>query len=96
MRANMPFGAVGAREFGTYYVSYASSPWVMEQMLSNMFCGTADAGHDRILDFSTALTGNLFFVPTIDLLEDPPAPADAGEAGDGSDDGSLGIGGRRG
>ena len=92
MRANMPFGAVGAREFGTYYVSYASSPWVMEQMLSRMFCGTADAAHDRILDFSTALTGNLFFIPTIDLLEDPPAPLQPPAPADA--DGSLGIGGR--
>ena len=108
LRFNMPFGAVGTREFGTYYNAYASSPWVLEQMLANMFLGTAAATHDRILDFSTAVTGGLFFVPTVDLLEDPPNPGEA-DAGAGADpdpaadvpdapaepDGSLGIGGLR-
>ena len=74
MRFNMPFGTVGAREFGTYFIGYASSPDVLEQMLTNMFCGKDGGSHDRILDFSTAVTGSLFFVPTVDFLEDPPAP----------------------
>ncbi|WP_443729194.1 hypothetical protein [Streptantibioticus parmotrematis] len=31
--------------------------------------------HDRILDFSRAVTGNLFHVPTKDFLDDlPPSP----------------------
>jgi putative iron-dependent peroxidase len=46
-----------------------------------MFCGTEDAAHDRILDFSTAITGILFAVPTVDWLEDPPS-ADEATAGD--------------
>jgi putative iron-dependent peroxidase len=91
MRFNMPFGAVGTREFGTYFIGYASSPVVLEQMLSNMFLGTDEAAHDRILDFSTAITGALFFVPTVDWLEDPPVweSEDAAES-------SLGIGSLRG
>jgi putative iron-dependent peroxidase len=105
MRFNMPFGAVGAREFGTYFIGYAGSPDVLEQMLRNMFLGTPEAAHDRLLDFSTAVTGNLFYAPTIDLLEDPPQPAgtpdadaDAGPEADAalSDDSSLRIGGLRG
>jgi putative iron-dependent peroxidase len=71
-------------------------------MLQNMFCGTADAAHDRILDFSTAVTGTLFFVPTVDWLEDPPAVGDAAAddaAGDPTPapapDGSLGVGSLR-
>ena len=75
MRFNLPFGSVGTREFGTYFIGYAKAPAVIEQMLQNMFCGTEDAPHDRILDFSTAITGNLFFVPTVDWLEDPAEPA---------------------
>lgn len=74
MRFNMPFGAVGTREFGTYFIGYAADPAVLEQMLTNMFCGTADAAHDRILDFSTAVTGTLFYVPTVDWLKNPPTP----------------------
>jgi porphyrinogen peroxidase len=95
VRFNMPFGTVGAGEFGTYFIGYARSPDVIEQMLTNMFIGDPPGNHDRILDFSTAVTGNLFFVPTIDFLDDPPAPdaAEAPVAEPAEGDGSLGIGG---
>jgi putative iron-dependent peroxidase len=96
MRFNMPFGRVGAGEFGTYFIGYARSPDVIEQMLSNMFIGKPAGNHDRLLDFSTALTGNLFFVPTVDFLDDPPtaraAPAEAAKIADVPDDASLRIG----
>ena len=82
MRLNMPFGRVGVGEFGTYFIGYASSPDVTERMLTNMFIGNPPGNHDRILDFSTALTGTLFFVPTVDFLDDPPTPAPAAEPKD--------------
>jgi putative iron-dependent peroxidase len=75
VRCNMPFGSVGASEFGTYFAGYCSTPEVVEQMLVNMFVGKPPGNHDRILDFSTAVTGNLFFVPTVDFLDDPPERA---------------------
>jgi len=78
---------------------------VIEQMLQNMFVGKPPGNYDRILDFSTALTGNLFFVPTVEFLDDPPSPgaaAAASEAGgenqqsnDARDAGSLAIGSLR-
>ncbi len=77
VRFNMPFGRVGAKEFGTYYIAYARTPDVIEEMLRNMFIGKPPGNTDRILDFSTAVTGNLFFVPTEDFLDDPPTPAGA-------------------
>jgi putative iron-dependent peroxidase len=93
VRLNMPFGTVGAGEFGTYFIGYARSPDVIEQMLINMFVGKPPGNHDRILDFSTAVTGTLFFVPTVDLLEDLPSPETAAEAAPAAqDDGSLRIG----
>jgi putative iron-dependent peroxidase len=99
MRFNMPFGAVGTREFGTYFIGYSASAEVLEQMLMNMFQGTADAAHDRILDFSTAVTGNLFFAPTVALLEDPPQPGAAvsptAQPAPRSPGSSLGIGSLR-
>ena len=55
--------------FGTYYIGYAADPGVIEQMLRNMFLGNPPGNTDRILDFSTALTGSLFFVPTVDFLD---------------------------
>lgn len=72
LRDNMPFGSAAQGEFGTYFIGYARTPSVTEQMLRNMFLGTDSASHDRILDFSTAVTGSLFYVPSADFLDDLP------------------------
>ncbi|MYR47050.1 Dyp-type peroxidase [Streptomyces sp. SID5910] len=77
VRDNMPFGRVGQQEFGTYFIGYARTPEVVEQMLRHMFLGDRPGVHDRILDFSTAVTGCLFHVPTSDFLDDPPPAIDA-------------------
>jgi putative iron-dependent peroxidase len=74
VRFNMPFGRVGTGEYGTYFSGYARTPDVLEQMLTNMVVGNPPGSHDRILDFSTPLTGNLFFVPNAAFLDDPPQP----------------------
>ena len=76
LRENMPFGSLGAGEFGTYFIGYAATPSVTELMLQRMFLGDPPGNYDRILDFSTAVTGGLFFVPTADFLDDPPALPD--------------------
>ena len=76
----MPFGSLDAGEFGTYFIGYAATPSVTELMLRHMFLGDPPGNYDRILDFSTAVTGSLFFVPTSDFLDDPPPlPATAGD-----------------
>jgi putative iron-dependent peroxidase len=102
MRFNMPFGRVGSAEFGTFYIAYAKTAELIEQMLGNMFLGLGDATHDRILDFSTALSGSLYFVPGAEFLDDPPAkgaeakdaaPAEPDPPAAPPADGSLGIGG---
>jgi len=69
LRDNMPFGSVGDGEYGTYFIGYARSPATIEQMLVNMFVGSPEGNYDRLLDFSRAVTGNLFFVPSVPLLE---------------------------
>lgn len=70
-RDNMPFGQVGTQEFGTYFIGYAADPQITEDMLENMFIGNPPGNYDRILDFSTAITGTLFFVPPLGVLDDP-------------------------
>jgi putative iron-dependent peroxidase len=72
LRDNMPFGRPGHGEFGTYFIGYSRSPRTIEQMLENMFIGRPPGNYDRILDFSTAVTGNLFFVPTATFLDNIP------------------------
>jgi putative iron-dependent peroxidase len=69
IRDNMPFGRVAEKEFGTYFIGYARSPRTIEQMLENMFIGQPPGNYDRLLDFSVAKTGNLFFVPSATFLE---------------------------
>ena len=89
VRDNMPFGSAGDGRYGTYFIGYARSPATIEQMLVNMFVGSPEGNYDRLLDFSTAATGCLFFVPAVPLLENlaaaaaparepGPAPADPG------------------
>jgi putative iron-dependent peroxidase len=99
LRENMPFGALRSNEFGTYFIGYAATPSVTELMLRHMFLGDPPGNYDRILDFSTAETGNLFFVPTADFLDDPPPlPGHGSQATPAGDtetttrDDSLGIG----
>ena len=91
VRANMPFGEIGKGEFGTYYIGYSRSAAVTERMLDNMFIGDPPGNTDRILDFSNAVTGCLFFVPSADLLDDLPPPAGSAVA-----DASLGVGSLKG
>jgi putative iron-dependent peroxidase len=69
VRDNMPFGRASEGVFGTYFIGYARDPSVTEQMLQNMFIGRPEGNYDRILDFSTAITGSLFFIPSLPLLE---------------------------
>ena len=86
VRDNMPFGSVGDGRYGTYFIGYARSPDTIEQMLVNMFVGSPEGNYDRLLDFSTAVTGCLFFVPAVPLLENLGAAA-APEAGPAADPG---------
>jgi putative iron-dependent peroxidase len=111
LRDNMPFGQAAQGEFGTYFIGYSRSPRTTEQMLENMFIGRPPGNYDRILDFSRAVTGNLFFAPSVTFLEavgeDQPAMAaaplavdpatlDGSLSGSRQRDGSLGIGSLKG
>jgi putative iron-dependent peroxidase len=105
VRHNMPFGAVGKGEYGTYFIGYSRTAAVTERMLENMFIGDPPGNTDRVLDFSTAITGSMFFTPIVDFLNDPPPLPDSAVPGDDSEvavdtpvnhHGSLGIGSLKG
>jgi putative iron-dependent peroxidase len=102
LRDNMPFGQPGRGEFGTYFIGYCKTPRITEQMLENMVVGRPPGNYDRLLDFSRAVTGGLFFAPSSTFLDiepaaiaappaapDPPVTAPVADA-------SLGIGSLRG
>jgi porphyrinogen peroxidase len=108
VRDNMPFGRIGAGEFGTYFIGYCRTPRVTEQMIENMFVGRPPGNYDRLLDFSRAVTGTLFFVPSATFLEslndDAPAAAlpvpgstlEPAPSTTPASDGSLGLGSLKG
>jgi putative iron-dependent peroxidase len=111
LRDNMPFGRPSDGEFGTYFIGYSRSPRTIELMIENMFVGRPPGNYDRILDFSRAVTGNLFFVPSATFLEnvtedqtstDQPVNAEPSASPATSPstspvrDGSLGIGSLKG
>jgi porphyrinogen peroxidase len=108
VRDNMPFGQVGSGEFGTYFIGYCRTPRVTEQMIENMFIGRPPGNYDRILDFSRAATGSLFFVPSTTFLDSggevaPAAPApglsstiEPAPSTVAARDGSLGVGSLKG
>jgi len=76
LRDNMPFGSVTQAEFGTYFIGYSRSPRTIETMLENMFVGRPPGNYDRLLDFSRAVTGSLFFVPSATFLDNVAADQD--------------------
>jgi putative iron-dependent peroxidase len=78
-------------------------------MLENMFVGRPPGNYDRLLDFSRAVTGNLFFVPSATFLDSvaadqpaeaatsaAPAVAEPSSSTPNEKDGSLGIGSLKG
>jgi porphyrinogen peroxidase len=108
LRDNMPFGQPGRGEFGTYFIGYCRTPRITEQMLENMVVGRPPGTYDRLLDFSRAVTGGLFFAPSATFLDDaadaeplpaaiaaPPVAPDPPVA-PAVPDASLGIGSLRG
>jgi porphyrinogen peroxidase len=111
LRDNMPFGRPGLGEFGTFFIGYARSPAPIEQMLENMFVGRPPGNYDRLLDFSRAVTGGLFFVPSESLLEgladrrpntaarsavNPVGASESSTVTEPASDGSLNIGSLKG
>lgn len=69
IRDNMPFANTSKGEYGTYFIGYASTFNTTRQMLVNMFIGNPKGNTDRLLDFSTPITGTLFFVPSYDIID---------------------------
>ncbi len=107
VRDNMPFGRAGSGEFGTYFIGYCRTPRVTEQMIENMFVGRPPGNYDRLLDFSRAVTGTLFFVPSATFLDsvhdvalaaagDSAEPTQSTPSTQPSADGSLGVGSLKG
>ncbi len=65
-RRSVPFGSVGER--GLYFVGFSAERDRFDGMLAQMFGTSGDGVHDRLLDFSTPVSGSYYFAPGIDDL----------------------------
>jgi putative iron-dependent peroxidase len=63
VRMNVPFSNPTEGLNGTYFIGYARHWTVTKRMLEGMFSKS-----DRLLDFSTPVSGELFFIPSLSVL----------------------------
>jgi putative iron-dependent peroxidase len=68
LRHNMPFGNVSNGESGTFFIGYARSLHPLEAMLENMVIGRPPGTYDRLLDYTTPVSGTTFFAPSLEFL----------------------------
>ncbi|CAF0739671.1 unnamed protein product [Adineta steineri] len=66
VRQSLPYGDL--KEHGLFFISYASDTKKHEKQLDSMV-GMDDNIYDRIMDFSTPITGNYWFIPSLNVLE---------------------------
>ncbi len=65
-RRSVPFGNVGER--GLYFLGFSCERGRFDGMLSQMFGTNSDGIHDRLLDFTRAVTGSYYFAPSVEDL----------------------------
>jgi putative iron-dependent peroxidase len=68
LRHSLPYGGASG-EKGLYFVAYCADPAPFRRMLEAMVLSDGDGHHDRLLDFTRAVTGASFFTPSAEALE---------------------------
>ncbi len=66
-RRSVPYGTVA--EHGLHFVAFSADPSRFTIMLERMF-GVGDGVHDRLIEFSTPVTGGYWWVPSLESLGD--------------------------
>ena len=66
VRRSLPWGDL--KQHGLFFVSYASNPAKYERLLNSMV-GNENGIYDRLMDFTTPLTGNYWYIPSLSVLE---------------------------
>lgn len=66
LRQSYPWGTV--REAGLYFVAYTKSLDIFDLMLARMMGSAEDGRHDRLMEFSRAVTGATFFAPSLETI----------------------------
>ena len=67
VRASFPYG--GVDEKGLVFVAFTRDLRIPLQMLKRMMGVSGDGRHDRLMDFTQAVTGATFFAPSLPMLK---------------------------
>lgn len=66
VRHSFPYGTTS--ESGLFFIAYAKDLSIPHKMLSRMMGTSGDSFHDRLMDFSRAVSGANFFAPSLKVL----------------------------
>lgn len=69
LRQSMPYGSPGGEQ-GMMFCCYCRTPVHFEKMLTRMVAPTSDGRVDLLLNFTRAVTGTAFFVPSVGRLHE--------------------------
>jgi putative iron-dependent peroxidase len=67
VRHSFPYGTVS--EAGLFFIAYTRTLDVPERMLARMIGASDDGIHDRLMDFTRAVSGATFFAPSLKALK---------------------------
>jgi putative iron-dependent peroxidase len=65
-RRSAPFGSAGGG--GLYFLAFACAQERIDIQLQRMYGLTDDGLHDRLIEYSRAVTGSYWYVPSADNL----------------------------
>ena len=63
----MPYG--NSQENGLFFIAYSKTARNFDLMLEQMIHADKHGHYDHLMDFTQAVTGNAFFSPSKDFLE---------------------------
>jgi putative iron-dependent peroxidase len=66
VRHSFPYGTTS--EHGLFFIAYTRDLAIPEKMLSRMIGTAGDGLHDRLMEFTTAVSGATFFAPSLRAL----------------------------
>jgi len=67
LRQSLPYGLVSGAA-GLFFLAYAKEPLRLEKMLARLMGASGDGAHDRLMEFTRAVSGALWFVPSLGML----------------------------
>lgn len=59
-----------AGESGLFFAAYTNDPDIIEKMLARMYGQAGDGLHDHLMDYTTPVSGAMFFTPSLETLKE--------------------------